>query len=70
MAVSCSVCGSGQLHPSRLRARDLGQLLKLRIPVRCYSCMNRDYISIFKTGKLKVRRRRRHKNSSHLHSSA
>ena len=70
MAVSCSLCGSGELHLSRFRGTDLGQLFKLRIPVRCYTCLHREYVSIFERGNLKPGKKHRRNNSSHTHGHA
>jgi hypothetical protein len=40
------------MRPSRLRVTDLGQLLVLRYPVRCRSCLQRDFVSIRAAWKL------------------
>jgi hypothetical protein len=70
VALFCSNCGSGELHLSHLRGRDLGQLLVLRLPVRCYTCMHRDYVSIFSNTKVKRARKRRSGLSSNTQDRA
>ena len=53
MAVTCSMCGSRDVHSSRFRSKDLGQLLKLRVPARCHTCMERDYVTVIAAPALK-----------------
>jgi hypothetical protein len=45
--MNCYHCGSSYLRLSRLRAFDVRQLLQLQVPVRCRSCMERRYVSLF-----------------------
>lgn len=34
------------MRPSHLRLADLGKLVLLRYPVRCYSCLERNFVSL------------------------
>jgi hypothetical protein len=43
----CCQCSSNHLRRSKLRSTDLNELFRLHIPVRCRSCHERQFISIF-----------------------
>jgi hypothetical protein len=43
----CYQCGSSQLRASHFRSDDLTELLLLHWPVRCRSCSERQFVSIF-----------------------
>jgi hypothetical protein len=61
MALYCRFCGLEKFRPSHFRFRpsDLGQLLILRLPVRCLNCEERTFASLYQflkaRGKYKVR---------------
>jgi hypothetical protein len=48
MQERCHACGRRELRLSRLRDGDLSTLFRLRYPVRCRWCEQRDAVSIFK----------------------
>ena len=66
--MNCTWCGSASLRNSRLRPADLPRLLLLQYPVRCRSCEERYFASVFFAIKLraaaKVRREKRREESS------
>jgi hypothetical protein len=43
----CYQCGSSRLRASHFRSDDLTELLLMRWPVRCRSCSERQFVSIF-----------------------
>jgi DNA-directed RNA polymerase subunit RPC12/RpoP len=43
----CYQCGSTSLRASHFRGDDLTELLMLHWPVRCRSCSERQFVSIF-----------------------
>lgn len=43
----CLRCGRKSLRLSRIRNRDIKQLLRLRYPVRCKACLDRGYTLIW-----------------------
>lgn len=59
--MKCFGCGSIRMRTSRLRLSDIPGLLLLRYPVRCYSCLQRDTVSLWSAWRLrsdgKARRR-------------
>ncbi len=50
--MKCLWCESSKMRTSRLRMDDLLHLLQLQYPVRCRTCGQRDYASIFICWKL------------------
>jgi hypothetical protein len=48
----CYQCGSGNLRMSHFRGDDAMELLRLNWPVRCRSCSERQFVSIFKLFRL------------------
>lgn len=48
MPICCFHCGSKNLRPSHLRAKDLVYFLLLRYPARCRDCRQRIYLSFSK----------------------
>jgi DNA-directed RNA polymerase subunit RPC12/RpoP len=44
----CYQCGSQYLRRSHFRGDDMMELLRLHWPVRCRSCSERQFVSIFK----------------------
>ncbi len=61
--VQCVYCHSSHMRFSRFRLSDLPRLLLLQVPVRCYSCEERVYASIFsawnmRSAREKARKRR------------
>jgi hypothetical protein len=59
MALHCRFCGLEAFRPSlfRFQALDIGQLLLLRLPVRCLNCDVRTFSSLI--GFLKLRNQHR-----------
>lgn len=53
--MTCKECGSRNVWTSRLRVSDIGQLLLLKLPVRCHSCLKRDFAGL--TEAKRIRRR-------------
>ncbi len=45
--MKCSLCESNRMHTSRLRGADIPRIFILQYPVRCRSCMERRYVSLF-----------------------
>jgi hypothetical protein len=66
--MNCQWCGSSEIRSSRLRLADLPRLSVLRYPVRCRSCEERYFISVFAALKLraaeKARRMERRRTES------
>ena len=62
--MNCFHCRSNDLRLSRLHSFDIPKLFLLKIPVRCRSCRERFYASLFPAWKLgfsaKAARRRQH----------
>jgi DNA-directed RNA polymerase subunit RPC12/RpoP len=44
----CYQCGSEFLRRSHFRSDDLTELLRLHWPVRCRSCSERQFVSVFR----------------------
>jgi hypothetical protein len=44
---TCCQCSSNHLRRSKVRSTDTEELLRLHFPVRCRSCHERQFISIF-----------------------
>ena len=69
MSVRCPKCGSDNLRPSHLKARDVFLLLTLRYPVRCRACRRRFAVSLFHIRKVrhdaKLRRIREERKEFH-----
>jgi hypothetical protein len=42
----CGNCGSSKFRTSQLRSSDIGKLLRLRYPIRCRICSERDFTFI------------------------
>jgi hypothetical protein len=57
--MKCSRCRSTKFRPSKLRARDVIELLRLRYPVRCRSCSKRSFAPLLEIFEI----RRSHKLS-------
>jgi hypothetical protein len=57
--MNCQWCGSPEIRNSRLRLADLPRLSVLRYPVRCRSCEERYFISLFTALKLRAAERAR-----------
>jgi hypothetical protein len=66
--MNCQWCGSPSIRNSRLRLADLPLLSLLRYPVRCRSCEERYFISVFaalkRRGAEKARRTERSRTES------
>jgi hypothetical protein len=52
--MNCPWCGSSSLRNSRLRPADFPRLFFLQYPVRCRSCEERYFASIFLALKLRA----------------
>jgi hypothetical protein len=48
----CHQCGSTGLRRSHFRPDDVFEIVQLNWPVRCRSCMERQFVSIFYLGQL------------------
>jgi hypothetical protein len=48
----CRYCRSRHIRYSRWRFEDIPQLLLLRVPVRCWLCQERVYVSVFAAWRL------------------
>ncbi len=57
MSITCRRCGSPDFRTSRFRLQDLHRLFFLQLPVRCRSCMLRDFV--FLPGIFKIRHQAR-----------
>jgi hypothetical protein len=55
--MTCRYCRSSHIRFSRLRFDDFSRLLRLRVPVRCWSCQERVYVGIFAGCKLAFSRK-------------
>lgn len=52
MPLVCARCGSGEVRTSRPRSSDLLPVIFFLRPVRCRSCLQRYFVSIFAAKKL------------------
>jgi hypothetical protein len=59
--VNCLYCYSSRLRFSRFHLFDVSRLLMLQLPVRCRSCGERFYASIFRAWKLGLVKKTAHK---------
>lgn len=46
-SVGCPFCGNAHFRRSRLRLRDLAEVLMLRYPVRCTRCSQRQFTDLY-----------------------
>ena len=53
MSIHCKYCGSNNIRPSLFQSSDWIHLLLLRHPIRCRSCRERSYVSIFRIAEIR-----------------
>jgi hypothetical protein len=60
----CHMCGSPDFRTSRVRREDLRHFLRLKFPVRCRACLQRDHVNLQEFLKIRQDGKLRHKEKS------
>jgi hypothetical protein len=68
--MTCIYCRSSYIRFSRLRFDDIPHLLRLLLPVRCWSCQERVYVGVSAGWKLAFSRKSSRKRPVHVRASA